>query len=150
MEQEWNEVEEKSENHLEIPIDTCPMANDDSEDTMKSFCISSTSISILMGTDDIPLIDDVLSADVSPEAALLPRTRPESWTTAHTTPPVIPCRNSVVSYNPASYTPVRTSLPTKQAPVLSPDVFHLRCPLVSAENLGTPPGSRENIPTYIL
>ena len=150
MEKEWKEVEEKSVNHLEIPSDTCKVANDDSEDIMKSFCISSSSISILLGTDDIPLIDDAFSGDVSPEAALVPRTRPESWTTAHTTSPVIPCRNSVVSYNPASYTPVSTTLPTKQAAVLSPDVFHLRFPLVSAENLGTPPGSRENIPAYIL
>ena len=148
MEKEWNKEEEKS--HLEITIDTCKVANDDSDDIMKNFCISSSSISILLGTDDIPLIDDVLSGDISPEAGLVPRTRPESWTTAHTTPPVIPCRNSVVSYNPASYTPVSTTLPTKQAAVLSPDVFHLRCPLVSAENLGTPPDSRENIPAYIL
>ena len=144
-EKERTEEEERCTSHLESPFGTCKdVLINESEDKQKSFCNSFTSTFLLQGTEDIPLIDDVLSGDVPPEAALTPCTRPESWSTAHTAPQVIPCRNSVVSYTP----PVSTSLPTKAAPVLSPDVFHLRCPLVSPENLGTPPGSRENIHTH--
>ena len=52
---------------------------------------------------------------------------------------------SVVSCNPQPYQVLNTSLPQEQLDGFSPDVFHLRAPLVSWEIFMTPAGSAETI-----
>ena len=103
--------------------------------------------SILLDTDDIPLIDDQASAEDIPEHLIISRIRSESCSEDHAAPKP-PDRRSVVSSAPYSDKTtsqvLNPSLP-KKPPEFSPDVFHLRAPLVSWENFMTPAGSVETI-----
>ena len=144
MDKDEPDEEEKAE-HQENLLGTCTeIVHDYPEEKEETFCNSVTSTCVLLETDDIPLIDEVLSGDVPPEAALASCIRPESWWIDHSTK-AIPNRRSVVSYDPHRYTPVPTTLPPKKGILLSPDVFQLRAPLVSWENFMTPAGSVEII-----
>ena len=144
MDNDEPDKEEKIE-HQENLLGTCKeIVHDYPEEKEETFCNSFTTTCVLLETDDIPLIDEVLSGDVPPEAALAPSIRPESWSLDHSTK-AIPNRRSVVSYDPHRYTPVPTTLPPKKGILLSPDVFQLRAPLVSWENFMTPAGSVEII-----
>ena len=102
--------------------------------------------SIMLDTDHIQLIDESpgYDKDLTPESCTWPvsytRDHDRSWSI------VMPLhRRSVVSCNPQPYQVLNASVPKKQLDSLSPDVFHLRAPLVSWENFMTPAGSAETI-----
>eukprot|EP00090_Calanus_glacialis_P021502 TRINITY_DN33161_c0_g1_i1.p1 TRINITY_DN33161_c0_g1~~TRINITY_DN33161_c0_g1_i1.p1 ORF type:complete len:276 (-),score=67.10 TRINITY_DN33161_c0_g1_i1:19-846(-) len=98
--------------------------------------------SIMLDTDHIPLIDESIEddTDLSPVSCK----QPVSYSEDHNTS-IAPHRRSVVSCNIQPYQVLNTSLPQKQPDGLSPDVFHIRAPLVSWENFMTPAGSAETI-----
>ena len=100
--------------------------------------------SIMLDTDHIPLIDESSSTEDVADLPALSNTRPVSYSQDRNRS-IPPNRRSVVSCNPQPYQVLNTSLPPKQLDGLSPDVFHLRAPLVSWENFMTPAGSAETI-----
>jgi len=100
-----------------------------------------SSVSILLDTQDIPLMDELTPTEEIPVRLTVSRIRSDSCT--ENSGEKVPCRRSVVSCNPRSYEPIPNSLPKKPLAILSPDVFHLRAPLVSWENFMTPAGSAE-------
>ena len=100
--------------------------------------------SIMLDTDDIPLIDESPSTEDVTDFTPVSYTRPVSYSEDYNRS-IQPHRRSVVSCNPQPYQVLNTSLPQKQLDGLSPDVFHLRAPLVSWENFMTPAGSAETI-----
>jgi len=100
--------------------------------------------SIMLDTDHIPLIDECVSPEDDTDLTPVSCTRPVSYSEDHDRS-IPPNRRSIVSCNPQPYQVLNTSLPHKQLDSLSPDVFHLRAPLVSWENFMTPAGSAETI-----
>ena len=100
--------------------------------------------SIMLDTDHIPLIDESSSTEDVTDLTPVSYTRPVSYSGDHNRS-IPPHRRSVVSCNPQPHQVLNTILPQKQLDGLSPDVFHLRAPLVSWENFMTPAGSAENI-----
>ena len=101
--------------------------------------------SILMDTDDIPLIDDFGKTEDTISNRNSLRMRSESCSEQKAILKV-PCRRSVVSCNTQPFQVPQPSLPKKNSPaLLSPDVFHLRAPLVSWENFMTPTASVETL-----
>lgn len=113
------------------------------EDTSKQASFDSFT-SIMLDTDDIPLIDDQASAEDNPTHLKLPEIQAESFSEA----PNPPDRRSVVSNTQNSDQSqnliISTNLPKKPSE-FSPDVFQLRAPLGSWENFMTPATSLETV-----
>ena len=93
--------------------------------------------STLLGKEDFPLIDEVTPVEERGASYL--------WKSPCLEESTKPSRGSVVTYIPHSPPTISTSLPTKPLSCLSPDVFHLRAPLVPWENFMTPAGSVETV-----
>jgi len=93
--------------------------------------------STLLGTEDFPLIDEVTPVEERGFSHL--------WRSPCLEDSTKPTRGSVVTYIPQSPPTISSSLPSKPLACLSPDVFHLRAPLVPWENFLTPAGSVETV-----
>ena len=96
--------------------------------------------SILLDTDDVPLMDDLTPVDDLSLSQMWRQSIPEDHNGT-----IPPNRGSVVSNIYQSHQVLSTSLPSKPLSSLSPDVFHIRAPLVSWENFMTPDGSVETV-----
>merc|ERR1711892_507972 len=93
--------------------------------------------SMLLDTDDFPLMDDLTPVDDLFGSQVWGQSIREDHDGS--IPP------SMATYIPKYHQVLSTSLPSKPISSFSPDVFHIRAPLVSWENFTTPAGSVETV-----